>query len=868
MKRVIAFIMALLMSIFLMPLSFASDDTIKCSSFRADKTAVKHDDYVTFSVKINANRRVKPSEVKLVNSQSKTVSYMYDDGTHSDVTAHDDIFSCKIKLKSDTIRKEKFYVRAGECTSYPVTVKITKSLTDADKAYALCLWDRIEKIEKTLAQKGLSAESIADEVFLMLSKEKNVLSLEKSSIKSVSFMLCSGIENYFEHREYKPSRRTYIPTDTVYTESGYIGVWSPYYGIYNDFTDSYAQRAHAMCEAAGYDGVDEYLGEAATLDSFKSFDKYGIIMIDSHGADYDGGGYICIPAPTDYDWQDLEDGLLVLSGSTMLLSGDFICKYTDELPNTIIYIGICHGLQAEHFYAPLLNHGASFVAGFDEAVSFTFDGIIMNDFCQRLADTNPDTLQQYTTGEAFSACIVQNGSVDTHAKESAHFVCYGNNDAVAAAVEIAVDDVSMDEACVLYHNNTYYPHFSVEPENANRYTKNFSSSDDDIATVDENGIITAGTTDGEAIITCTVTDKAGDEEKSHIRTCSVKVSGAMAAIGIETQRYYVETFVGERTQLVSYVLPYNASDTGISYRSYNDDIVTTDENGMITAVSCGDAYIEAKTHDGEYKTLIHVAVKEGDISEALNLPNGTLEFYTENESEPVCMVQDDRFCVKTSIEGRMNKAYVLSLNAGHLHAGDSIVFDWKVSCEAIYDKFECRINGELFDRISGERDWKTVRFTAKEEGKYVIKWIYQKDYSTNEGADCGWIDNVDVIRLIDMHKVTFTDSDGNVLKEQTVLHGSPAYAPVVTADENCLFLGWDSDFSEVRSDMTVRLISVVKGDGNVDGKLNTGDAVYILRICTDLTVADELREMLCDYNNDGTINTGDATAILKYLVGL
>ncbi len=51
--------------------------------------------------------------------------------------------------------------------------------------------------------------------------------------------------------------------------------------------------------------------------------------------------------------------------------------------------------------------------------------------------------------------------------------------------------------------------------------------------------------------------------------------------------------------------------------------------------------------------------------------------------------------------------------------------------------------------------------------------------------------------------VTFEDGSGNVLGKQTIKQGSSATAPSTPTKTGCTFIGWDKDFSNVESDMTV-----------------------------------------------------------------
>ena len=137
-----------------------------------------------------------------------------------------------------------------------------------------------------------------------------------------------------------------------YIQSGSIGVWCPYYGLDSNFTMSYSDHANMMKDTLGYDKVDCYYASDASVNSFKNFDRYGVILIDSHGLDYNGGGYIAIPRPGSYSNQDIADGHLVMGSGFIGMRGTFMEKYCDTLQNPIIYTGICYGLAADNLYGP------------------------------------------------------------------------------------------------------------------------------------------------------------------------------------------------------------------------------------------------------------------------------------------------------------------------------------------------------------------------------------------------------------------------------------------------------------------------------------------------------------------------------------
>jgi len=70
-----------------------------------------------------------------------------------------------------------------------------------------------------------------------------------------------------------------------------------------------------------------------------------------------------------------------------------------------------------------------------------------------------------------------------------------------------------------------------------------------------------------------------------------------------------------------------------------------------------------------------------------------------------------------------------------------ISFYRKVSSEAGYDYLQFYIDGVMKDEWAGEQDWQEFIYDVS-AGTHTFKWIYEKDYSVNNGDDCGWIDFV------------------------------------------------------------------------------------------------------------------------------
>ncbi len=73
---------------------------------------------------------------------------------------------------------------------------------------------------------------------------------------------------------------------------------------------------------------------------------------------------------------------------------------------------------------------------------------------------------------------------------------------------------------------------------------------------------------------------------------------------------------------------------------------------------------------------------------------------------------------------------------------DTMKFHYKVSSEYNYDHLSFRLNGTELLKKSGEVPWerKSVPVPA---GLATMEWIYKKDNSVSQGADCAYIDLID-----------------------------------------------------------------------------------------------------------------------------
>lgn len=183
----------------------------------------------------------------------------------------------------------------------------------------------------------------------------------------------------------------------------------------------------------------------------------------------------------------------------------------------------------------------------------------------------------------------------------------------------------------------------VVPENAGNQQLVYTSSDEQTATVDAGGKVTA-LKEGEATITVTAAGNKAAAAKFRVFVTEKKQE---ANTGGETQETvirpaYVELsskkttmVVGKTKSLNPKVYPSYAKDTTVSYQSSNPKVATVDEKGVVTAKSAGTAVITVTANgDTTVKQTCSVTVKPAKVTKvkASRLKKGAVRLSWKKQS--------------------------------------------------------------------------------------------------------------------------------------------------------------------------------------------------------------------------------------------
>lgn len=176
---------------------------------------------------------------------------------------------------------------------------------------------------------------------------------------------------------------------------------------------------------------------------------------------------------------------------------------------------------------------------------------------------------------------------------------------VIEEVKILVKGVSVSPITAsVYEGETVQLEAAVTPADATDKTVSWSSNNEQIATVDGNGLVTA-VAPGKVSITVTARD-GGLTAHSRI-TVLPPFDPTVHVTGISLNKSTATLQPGAVLELTARLEPENADDQVITWSSSNSAVATVD-GGKVTAVALGTADITVTAHDGGFKATCSVRV--------------------------------------------------------------------------------------------------------------------------------------------------------------------------------------------------------------------------------------------------------------------
>lgn len=143
---------------------------------------------------------------------------------------------------------------------------------------------------------------------------------------------------------------------------------------------------------------------------------------------------------------------------------------------------------------------------------------------------------------------------------------------------------------------------TIVPDNATNQNVIWKSSNEKVATVSDNGLVTMKAA-GTASIICSSVDNPSIQGY-----CNVTVLKAVTGVSLDLESR--EMYVGENFRMTYQVTPRDASTTDVIWSTTNSSVVTVDMTGMVSAKAVGQAELMIKTVDGSFLDMCTIIVKQ------------------------------------------------------------------------------------------------------------------------------------------------------------------------------------------------------------------------------------------------------------------
>jgi uncharacterized protein YjdB len=199
------------------------------------------------------------------------------------------------------------------------------------------------------------------------------------------------------------------------------------------------------------------------------------------------------------------------------------------------------------------------------------------------------------------------------------------DDFTITGVGQAVSGVSVTpETLALKKGETGQLTATVAPSDAVIKAVAWSSSDTSIASVDENGLVTA---EGKGTATITATSNDG----GFTDTTTVSVTGdPVSGISLSHTHLFLRESHYLGSPLTPIFEPTSAANQNVTWTSSDNTIATVDANGLVVPVAEGETTVTVTTEDGGFQATVPVTVLSGWTQFTLH-PGGRIWYVSSSE---------------------------------------------------------------------------------------------------------------------------------------------------------------------------------------------------------------------------------------------
>ena len=288
--------------------------------------------------------------------------------------------------------------------------------TQLDKA-----WAELDVVQEDLVNSKADAETVVKAIYDAAFECELI---DEGSIneyrEGIGFTFTvSGLACIYDYRVRVQSDKGYATPNEAVVEAirtmpsdEDILLIGPYYGIDGSFTNQYKNEANSL---AGYTGGNVTLLQSSGATATAIVNNYlgkSVVIYDSHGTAGYGSSYLCLTTGTGITSEDLTNQWACsLGGGDYGIDGRYIQNHVNgDLGDCGVWMAICEGMKKSGngvTGTALLQAGAGFVYGYSQSVTFAGDYKYEKTFWERMR-------QGDTVAQAFKVMTDTHGVCDPY----------------------------------------------------------------------------------------------------------------------------------------------------------------------------------------------------------------------------------------------------------------------------------------------------------------------------------------------------------------------------------------------------------------------------------------------------------------------
>lgn len=217
----------------------------------------------------------------------------------------------------------------------------------------------------------------------------------------------------------------------------------------------------------------------------------------------------------------------------------------------------------------------------------------------------------WETNDTRIATVTDEGFVMARTSGTTYLTAYASN-GVSASVTVNVQSppvnlssiVLTPSAISLEKGDTYQTKINFIPINAFISKVSYTSSNNNIVSVSNSGLITAKN-EGSAVVTAKVN---GITDSINVNV--IKTNTLVDVYSVKINKNDFSLKVGEKVALKATITPNNATNKVVTWTSSNTNIVSVDSNGQVEGKNEGSAIITATSTNGKKSTINVTVIKD------------------------------------------------------------------------------------------------------------------------------------------------------------------------------------------------------------------------------------------------------------------